>query len=185
MYAGVPQGSILGPLLFLLYVNDNVNDIGSNIRLFADDTSLFLVVENPDTAAKTLKSDLEKITQWANTWIVKFNPAKTESLLISRKVIQQVHTPLYMQNHEIKEVENHKHFGPYFSNDGTWHTHINYIKEKAWHRIEIMQKLRFQPDRKSLKIIYTSFIRHILEYGNEIWDNCTQLQQESQQAQQN
>ena len=178
IYAGVPQGSILGPLLFLLYINDIVNDIGSNIRLFADDTSLFLVVDNPDTAAETLNSDLEKITQWANTWLVKFNPAKTESLLISRKVIKPVHTPLYMQNHEIEEVENHKHLGLYFSNDGTWHTHINYIKEKAWHRIKIMQKLKFQLDRKSLEIIYTSFIRPILEYGNEIWDNCTQYEKD-------
>ena len=41
-----------------------------------------------------------------------------------------------MQNHEIKEVENHKHLCLYFSNDGTWHTHISYIKEKAWHRIK-------------------------------------------------
>ena len=98
IYARVPQGSILGPLLFLLYINDIVNDIGSNIRLFADDTSLFLVVENPDTAAETLNSDLEKITQWANTWLVKFNPAKTESLLISRKVIKPVHTHLYAKS---------------------------------------------------------------------------------------
>ena len=196
IYAGVPQGSILGPLLFLLYINDIVNDIGSNIRLFADDTSLFLVVENPDTAAETLNSDLEKITRWANTWLVKFNPAKTESLLISRKVIKPVHTPLYMQNHEIKEDENHKHLGLYFSNDGTWHTHINHIKEKAWHRIKIMRKLKFQLDQKSLEIIYTPFIRPILEFGNEIWDNCAQYekddlekskqkQQESQQGQQN
>ena len=83
------------------YINDIVNDIGSNIRLFADEKSLFLVVENPDTVAETLNSDLEKITQLANTWLVKFNPAKTESLLISRKVIKPIHTPLYMQNHEI------------------------------------------------------------------------------------
>ena len=176
--AGVPQGSILGPLLFLLYINDIVTDIGSNIRLFADDTSLSLIVENPDTAAQTLNSDLEKITQWANTWLVKFNPAKTESLLISRKALQPVHLPLYMQNQQIKEVENHKYLGLYFSNDGTWHAHINYIKEKAWNRINIMRKLKFQLDRKSLEIIYTSFIRPILEYGNEIWDNCTQYEKD-------
>ena len=171
--AGVPQGSILGPLLFLIYINDIVHDIGSNIRLFADDTSLFIIVDNPLIAATNLNTDLEKISRWAATWLVSFNPSKTESLLLSRKLNSDQHPPIFMQNHQISEVSTHKHLGLLFSNDCTWHNHINYIQDKAWFRVNIMRKLKFKLDRKSLEIIYTAFIRPLLEYGDVIWNNCT------------
>ena len=174
--AGVPQGSILGPLLFLLYINDIVKNIGSNIRLFADDTSLFIIVDNPTTAALCLNSDLEKLSRWAAIWLVTFYPSKNESLLISRKINKPIHPPLYMQNVQIQEVSSHKHLGLYFSNDCSWHQHIDYIKQKAWFRIHIMRKLKFKLDRKSLETIYLTFIRPLLEYGDVIWDNCTQYE---------
>ena len=176
--AGVPQGSILGPLLFLLYINDIVNDIGSNIRLFADDTSLFIIVDDPVTAAGCINADLGRISNWASTWLVTFNPSKTETLLISRKLNKPLHPPLFMQNHLISEVDSHKHLGLYFSNDCTWHQHINHITIKAWARINIMRKLKFKLDRKSLETIYTAFIRPLIEYGDIIWVNCSQYEKQ-------
>lgn len=172
--AGVPQGSILGPLLFLLYINDIVDNIKSSIRLFADDTSLYIVVDDPTTAGVTLNSDLYKIQKWASEWLVKFNPAKSESILISRKQNKPYHPPLFMNYQQIQQVNSHKHLGLYFSNDGSWHEHIEYIKIKAWQRINIMRRLKFQLDRKSLQTIYFSFIRPIFEYADIVWNNCSQ-----------
>ena len=85
--AGVPQGSKLGPLLFLLFINDIVNEIHSNIRLCASDTSLYLIVEQPDVIAQLLNIDLETIAKWAKLWLVTFYPTKSESLLISRRLM--------------------------------------------------------------------------------------------------
>ena len=175
--AGVPQGSILGPLLFLIFINDIVNDINSNIRLFADDTSLYIIVDTPQNTASVMNNDLSKINTWATKWLVTFNPAKSESLLITRRRTDLQHPQLILNNQSIENVTSHKHLGLVLSNDGTWHNHIELITSKAWARINIMRKLKFQFDRKTLEIIYFTFIRPILEYADVVWDNCTQFDQ--------
>ena len=111
-----------------------------------------------------------------NNLLVSFKPTKTEAMLFSRKLNRPHHPPIFMQNHQITEIDSHKHLGLYLSNDCTWHKHINYITEKAWTRINIMRRLKFKLDRKSLEQIHLAFslVRSVLEYGDIIWDNCLQ-----------
>ena len=104
--AGVPQGSILGPLLFLIFINDIVKDIGASVRLFADDTSWYIVVESPQSAATILSGDMSTISNWANFWLVDFNTAKTLSMVVSRKLNKPTHPPLFMNNRLINDSES-------------------------------------------------------------------------------
>ena len=92
--AGVPQGFILGPLLFLVYINDIVEKIQSNINSFADDTCLSMVVGNPSAAGTILRNDINRIIMWADKWLVSFNPSKSESLKIFRKPNKPTHPDL-------------------------------------------------------------------------------------------
>ncbi len=107
--AGVPQGSILGPLLFLIYINDIVQEIRANIRLFADDTSLYIIVDDPVNSCDVLNSDLKTIQQWSDSWLVKFNPSKTETMIFSRKRNKPQHNNLQMNGEILNKVTEHKH----------------------------------------------------------------------------
>ena len=178
--AGVPQGSIVGLLLFLVYINDIVNDIESNINLLADETSLSMVVGDPDTTGAILQTDINRITDW-----VKFNPSKSESLIISRKRNKPVHPELFMSGVGIPSVQVHKHLGIFISNDGSWDYHVNQSLTKAWKRIGIMRRLKLRLDRTSLQTIYFSFIGPILEYADVIWMNLSQYQKDQIEKVQN
>ena len=174
--AGVPHGSFLGPLLFIIFINDIVKEIHSNKRLFADDTSLYIIVDFPDSAAQILNLDLERLYNWAVQWLVKFNPIKTESLLFSRRVNLQDHPTLFFNDVSIQEVVSRKHLGVYLSQRCDWQKHIDFIKEKARSKINLLRMLKFTINRKSLETIYFAYIRSLLEYADVLWDNCTQQQ---------
>ena len=171
--AGVPQGSILGPLLFLIYINDIVLELNCCIRLFADDTSLYIVVENPNASAILLNSSIGTIHSWSKDWLVDFSAPKTDAMVMTRKRIKPDHPPLFMDNVQIKEVDRHRHLGITFSSDLNWHNHITEITTKAWQRLNILRAFKFKFDRKSLERMYISFIRPTLEYSGVVWDNCT------------
>ena len=115
--AGVPQGSILGPLLFLIYINELPNRLNSNVKLFADDTSLFSVVHNITDSANLLNSDLCKINEWALQWKISFNPdpiKQAQEIIFSRKTSKRNHPWLMFNNSIVNLTTNHKHLGKIF-----------------------------------------------------------------------
>ena len=168
--AGVSQGFILGPLLFILYINDIVHEIHSNSRLFADDTTFYIIVDFPNSAAQILNVDLHRISNWAELWLVDFNANKTEAFLASRRTNRISHPTLYLNGVPIQETTTHKHLGIFFSKRLDWQSHIDYIQQKAWSRMNLLRSLKF------VQKIYFTFIRPILEYADVVWDNCTEQQ---------
>jgi hypothetical protein len=171
--AGVPQGSVLGPLLFLIYINDITDNIKSCIKIFADDTSLFITIDkNQKEATCQLNDDLENIKNWAYKWLVKFNPTKTKSLYITLKN-QVQYPPITFDGHALEQVEHHKHLGVEFNTTLSWKEHIENISTSANKKLNILAHLKNLLDRKTLLTMYLSFVRPSLEYANTVWCNCT------------
>ena len=113
--------------MFLVYINDIGNEINASVRLFADDTSLYIILDKPNSAAVTLNKDLRHITNWGKTWQVNFNPSKNFSMLISKKNETVNHPPLYMDNVLVTTTSAHKHLGITFSDSCIWAEHIEKI----------------------------------------------------------
>ena len=172
--AGVPQGSVLGPLLFMVYINDIVDNISCDIKLYADDTTLYIVTDNLENGTSLLNSDLEMISRWSKTWLVTFCPNKTEYMHVTHKNRNMRPDPPSFQGEILREVEHHKHLGITFSSNLTWNKHISNISKSVSKSLDAMKKLKYTTDRKTLYTIYTSFIRPKLEYGSIIWNDCNQ-----------
>ena len=107
-----------------------------------------------------------------------FNPQKTEGLLISRKQSQIKHRALYMNNIPIQEVSSDKHLGLLFNNACQWGDHIDTIMKTSSDKLNTIRSLKFKLDRKSLQTMHFSFVRHIIEYADIIWDNCPNIYKE-------
>ena len=125
--SGEPQGSILGPLLFLIYINDLPNGLNSNAKLFADDTSLFSVVHNITDSANLLNSDLSKINEWALQWKMSFNPDPTkqaQEIIFNHKNSLRNHPSLTFNNNIDHVTSIYKHLGMIFDSKLSFDEHL-------------------------------------------------------------
>ena len=171
--AGVPQGSILGPLLFLVYVDDIVKDIQTDIYLFADDTSLIEYISNPITSFENLSADLHRLHIWSKSWLVTFNPTKTAYVVFSKKLYRQAHPDLYLGDVKLTESSKHKQLGVVFNNNITFDDHIDQQCKKAMSRLTALKRVQHRLPRQSQLNIYLSFIRPVLEFGWQLYDNSS------------
>ena len=108
--AGVTQGSVPGPPLFSIYINDLSDDLSTTAKLFADDTSLFFIVQSVNTSAS--HSDLSKISNWAFQWKMSFNPdpsKQAQEVIFSRKIQKTCYPSIYFNNKSVKQVPSQKH----------------------------------------------------------------------------
>ena len=170
--SGVPQGSVLGPLLFLIYINDLECGIKSQIKFFADDTSLYSVVTDPITSAAELNHDLEIINNWAKQWKMSFNPDPTkpaEEILFSQKKSTVHHPPLFFNGSEVKRVTDHKHLGLILDPKLNFAAHINEKAGIARKGIGLIKHLRSYLPTEALMSIYTAHIRSHLDYCDFIY----------------
>ena len=170
--SGVPQGSVLGPLLFLVYINDLEVGIKSQIKFFADDTSLFSVVHDPTVSSWELNHDLDLISRWAFKWKMSFNPDPTKQavqLLFTRKRNTINQPPIYFSGSEVKAVEEHKHLGLVLDTKLTFSAHINEKLLKARQGLGILKTLNRYLSVKTLDQIYKMYIRPHLDFCDVIY----------------
>ena len=171
--AGVPQGSILGPLFFFIYINDICSNLSTNVKLFGGDTSLFSIVNDANKSFQNLSNDLCVISNWAYQWKMSFNPDRSkqaQEVIFSRKTSSQSHPVLTFDNSPVTETTHHKHLGLILDAKLNFKEHLKEKMSKAYKGIAVLRKLQNIIPRNSLLIIYKSFIRPHLDYGDIIYD---------------
>ena len=165
----------MGLLLFLIYINDLSDNLIANPKFFADDTSLFSIVHDPNATANDLNNDLAKTNNWAYQWKMNFNPdpfKQAQEVLFSRKIKSQNHPCLHFNNNPVNQTPLQKHLGMYLDPKLDFLEHLKNIQAKVNKSIALLRKLQTIPPRSSLLTIYKAFIRPHLDYGDTIYDQA-------------
>ena len=165
--SGVPQGSVLGPLLFLIYINDLPMNVKSKVRLFADDTALYLTIST-SSQSEILQKDLDNLKSCSHKWDMEFNPSKCQFIYITRSKNPNIHTVYSSQLHTgiciFSKISSCRHlFIPILG------THINRISKKANNTLYFLRR-NFKIHPGSLNTsVYKVLVRPQFEYCSTVW----------------
>ena len=165
--SGVPQGSILGPLLFLLYVNDIPDHLSSTTAMFADDTLLYDRCPSTETSI-SIQESLDQANEWCGKWLLRTNAKKCEPMKFTR-ARKSASCNYSIDNKPLSQVSTHKHLGVILSEDLSWKSHILSITARA-NRLLGLLKRTFGIHSKALLVGYKIMVRPLLEYACQVWD---------------
>ena len=161
---GVPQGSVLGPLLFILFINDLPDSVVSPCRLYADDA----IIYNSRDHQGQLQSDLDVLNSWANTWQLGYSVSKCFLMTVGQKQSHKVQYTLAGSNLEL--VAEHPYLGIVLQSNLTFSTHINNIACKARRLDGMLRRVFKDADTKTRLIAFNTLVWPVLEYGCPVWD---------------
>lgn len=162
--SGVPQGSVLGPLLFLIFINDLPTAIQSQCRLFADDA----IIYNTSNNISNLQTDLVAVENWARQWQMSFNVDKCVFLQIGAQIVG--HPGYSFCGKLLPKVDSSPYLGLQLQCNLKWDEHINRITSKATQKLAMIRRVLKTADLPTRKIAYFSLVRPSLEFGSQIWD---------------
>ena len=163
--SGVPQGSRLGPLLFLAYINDLPYSVTCNSGLFADDTVLHRLIEN-GSDCDLLQEDLTSASKWFKSWLVTLKTEECEVLHITRKK-DPIRYQYSLNNILLPEVDHHKHLGLWLE---SWDYHINSICAKANKVLGLIKRTFGFSNKTGIKTAFKALVIPILEYACPVWN---------------
>ena len=163
--SGIPQGSVLGPLLFLIYVNDIPASLQSKCLFFADDCKIFSPILNQDSVDR-LQNDLDTLQLWSSIWQLPFNVSKCMVLHLGRL---NPNSTYYINSTALQNTSEVKDLGVIIDNHLKFHGHVSSIVSKANQLLALIRKSFIYSDLHTFSYLYKAIVRPTLEYGNTIW----------------
>ena len=174
--SGVPQGTVLGPLLFLIYINDLPEYVseGTSVRLFADDSAMYRKIQS-QRDHEILQKDIKALEKWESIWSMKFHPDKCQLLKVTTRTKRKTSTFNYnIHNTTIQDTENANYLGVNINNKLSWNKHIDNTCRKGNRTINFIHRNFKDCNQKVKEKLYKTYVRPSMEYCSSVWDPYTQ-----------
>ena len=172
--AGVPQGVILSPLLFSVYVNDLSSATpASHINLFADDTTAYASSQAPSVLNSDLQTTVEYLSSWFSRWHLSVHPAKTVYMALYSTGMPPCQLNIKINDNHIMQVTRHRHIGVTFNERLSWKDHVHDVINKSAKKIGLLRRLGRQLSSTIVRDLYAFSIRPGIDYGSIVWSGLS------------